>query len=501
MECLGPSGGNLDENIFSLPKPLVLKDVDPQKLAFIKQSLTAQDGFRHQLSPLHAVPKIVDNTLTVECILTSSVPKARLLAKTWAGDVHHSVCKYLDLLEVHKLEIMQEIWPEAVRAINEISLAKQDSAIFFLQPQENVVIIAGIRSMASDLFKKITITVRNIEKDVEQKKKEIKETNRNLKPFQLRLLSAVSFQREMVKQHAGLSMEIRLESGEVHFQGLLADVKGAQVEMLTRLNSVKSEKIVDMSNLQKLILDNKEVHDFILRKFRAEKIIAEWEQNQEAVIVHAFSDPEVVKGVHIMRKSIIQHTYPLSPASTQLLQSQDWQKLVRSLLSANPSKLKIDSSQDHQSVLIAGTDDIMHGAVEEVQRFMQENTIYSEVYSFSPSQQKLIASYCIEELMSIASRLQAYKIHLSIDNGGKDICVKGTEKGLEVIQSELRKLGEKIVCHVQTITDEAKVKFLTSERNRKDLDLLGASSQCVLALTEEPSGLQVSSTLGFTYYD
>ncbi|XP_070211879.1 protein mono-ADP-ribosyltransferase PARP14-like isoform X1 [Littorina saxatilis] len=491
MECLGQSGGSQDPTAFTAPKPVVMTNVDPYKVAFLRQSQEIKAGFLQQLSNSHAEVKFEGDNLSIACSLNPSVPKARILARTWATDVQQVAGEFLGMIDVLKRHLVQQIWPEVETAVRSANIASPKGAAFFPVPEESAFVVVGMKSMAKELLDKINVVASKVEEEIERKSQEVTETNSKLEPYKLRLLLAMGFQIEAGKRHEGLRIDINIRNNSIVFQGLLKDVKESQVEMYETLQAVTREKITEMSDMQKKLLDSKETKPYIVQKFKADKIAAVWEIGQKGeVMVHAFNDKNLVKAVHIIKKSVPEHVCQLNPESAQLLISQDWKSLVNRQISAHPGLLLIAPSHDNQQVFIACTDNIMHGVVEDIEMFLRENTIYSQVMRFSPSRQVFIHSHWQGKLQNIGERLRAYRVQLSLKEAGTEMYVKGTEQGLQEVRKNLEQLGEKIICHEQVCTDQGTVKLLNSNCE-KDLKMIGRGSHCVLGLQREPADLQV----------
>ncbi|XP_025094647.1 uncharacterized protein LOC112564207 isoform X2 [Pomacea canaliculata] len=494
MECLGPSGGRRDGNIFVLPRPVEFREVDKYKVAFIQQSSTLQGGLTHQLTALHAKPKFSDNTLSVECTLTTSVEHARLLARTWTNDVQNAVNFIFSMVVVFRQDVVQEIWDETEKSVTTIRPVSQDCAIILTLSEEKMFIVVGVKCMADHLMKQVKRIVNHKEEECERKKQEITETNRNLKLFQLRLLAATYFQSEAAKLHPGLKVDIRTAKGEISYHGLLRDVKEAQVEMYELLQSVRSDKITNMSNLQKSLLGTKETRDYVVHKFKSEKIVAVWDVDSQGEInVYSFSDKYLVNAIHIMQKSLVQHQRPLEPETADLLMSPEWNQFVGKITGDYVGVLKIVHLHNGHQLFIAGTDNIMLAVIEETERFLKENTIYMLSYHFFPSLQIFVANYWRAKVMRMSNNLRAYKVEVSLDESGKEFHIRGTKTGLDLMTKNFEQLGSEVKCHMQTLTDPAKVRFLSTPNWEKELEKLGRSTQCVFSLKEEPVDLVVQS--------
>ena len=493
MECLGPSGGSEDPTAFTMPKPLVLESIDPYKVAFLRHSQAAKAGFLQELSPNHAQAKFEGDSLSIVCTLTPAVPKARIIARTWAVDVKDIAETYLKMIEVLRHGVMQQLWPEVEQAVSAAGISSTEGAVLFPLSSETAFVVVGMKSMAQELFDKICAAAKAKEDEIERKNQEVTETNSKLPSHQLRLLLAMSFQVEAGKRYDGLRIDINIKKNCIVFHGLLKDVKQAQLDMYEVLQTVKGDKISNMTDMQKKVLENKETKPYIVQKFKSEKISAVWELDKKNELhVFAFDDPSLVKAVHIIRKSLPEHVCQLSPESSELLSSQGWRDLVSRLTSAHPGVLHIAPSHDNQQIFITCIDSIMHGVVEDVEMFLQENTIYSQVVRFSPSRQQFLQENWQPKLVTLQGNLRAYKVQISLRESGTEIYVKGTNNGLREVRKKLEEMNAQIVCHAETFTDQAKVKFLTSPRINKDLKMLGQTHHCVVTLKPEAADLEVN---------
>lgn len=498
MECLGQSGGSQDPSAFTMPKPLVLDSIDPFKVAFFRQSPAAKTGLFQELSTKHARPIFEGDSLRVECSLTPAVPKARILARTWAVDVKEAVGSYLQVIDVHRHAVMQQLWQEVEKAVSAAGITSTEGAVLFTVSAQQAFVVVGMKSMAQELYDKICEIARAKEEEIERKNQEITDTNNKVPPHQLRLLLALSFQVEAGKRYEGLRIDIQLKKNCIVFHGLIKDVKQAQLDMYELLQTMKTSKLNGISDMQKKVLESKETRVYIVQKFKSEPISAVWELGQkDEVDVFAFDDAPLVKAVHIIKKSVPEHVCQLSPESSELLSCHDWGSLVSRLTSAHPGVLLIAPSHDNQQLFITGTDCIMHGIMEEVENFLQENTVYSQVFRFSPSRQKFVLLKWQAKLSAVTESLRAHKVQVTTKESGMEIYVSGTRQGLVLVQKKLECMNEQILCHTQVFSDQGSVKFLNSDCD-KDLGMIGRSSNCVLAKEPEPAGLQVGFYITIT---
>lgn len=248
-----------------------------------------------------------------------------------------------------------------------------------------------------------------------EKKQEITDT-RVLKPSHALLLHAVSFVAEMQDKFPDVKVIFDPQQKIATFVGQLNDVKQAQLNMLERLSSAVSLRIPDLSKTLQRLLGTKETKVFVEEKFNAGGILAVLETNgREDVFVHAFKDKDAESAIKTIHSSVGQHVCDLSPESVKVLQTPSWQTLKKDLEARHPGKLLITTAQDGRQITLTANVDVMHGTVEDLQRFLQENTIYSTTVNFPENRRKFISQFRKHEVSGICDRLRAYSV---------DICYK-----------------------------------------------------------------------------
>ncbi|KAK7499456.1 hypothetical protein BaRGS_00009431, partial [Batillaria attramentaria] len=489
LECLGSSGGIVDPTVFDVPKPITLKDVDKFKLAFIRHSRNARDNFFQTLSKIHAKTKFVDNTVILECTLGPNVPQARVLVRTWRKDVQKKVLECLALIKVERVDVIDQIWPEVEKAVDDSDVQSSEDASVSPLQEEKTFVIVGRKEAVEVLKQKIKDRMEVVEKEVERKKQEVTNTVTTLKHYQLRLLEVISFQKQVTEQRKNLTVEINPQG--ITFHGLLPDVREAQVQMFNELNSAKLHRISKMSSPKKKLLGYKETQHYIQTMFKTEGVIAVWDIcEQGEVIVYGFDEDSLSKAAHFLHMSVFDHVLELSAESSKLLQSTDWQLLGKTLLEKHQGTLLIHPSHDGKELILVGTADIMEAVTEMVENFFETNTLYRVVVSFSPSRQRFLAMYWRDRLEKIAQNLTKYKVQTSLAASDSEVLVEGTKQGVRLAIQELEELEKRIVCHEEKLTKRHELMFLTDEQSGKDLNMLEKSNRCVVSRTPEAPGLE-----------
>ncbi|KAK7492158.1 hypothetical protein BaRGS_00016632, partial [Batillaria attramentaria] len=490
FDCLGPSGGTVDPNQLPIPNPLTLKDVSKHKRVFIQQCPEVSKSFYTHLAQVHAKPVFFDEAMTCECVVTSDVDNPRLVLKNWASEVRKAVLHFFNEIDVHRVSIPPDVWVDAEEELSGEILSSYPQASLFWSPADSVCVVVGMRAAATKLHVLVSKTVKGLKEEIERRRLKVVETYTKLKPYQLRLLEAVSFDKDMVKTYSDLTVEIDTQKEQVVFHGFSRDIRQAQSDMLRHVSTIKCAKLSRLTLTQKKALFTAESTHFIQTELRSENLIAEWEKGKsEDIFVYAFREDVLAQVTQIIEKAVYEEELSdLSPYSLRLLQSAEWMSLVRSLLENHPGALWVSPSPDGRRIYVTGREAAVHQVKDELCHFLQD--LYSEIVRFAPSRQSFVSQFWKRELALLENDLKREKVKISVVNDGRDIAIEGTPEGVNLAKAKLEELEkERILCHEEKLTDKVQTKLLESRHCTKHLEDLGRQHQVVISLQREAPGL------------
>nr|KAG5703385.1 hypothetical protein BaRGS_023432 [Batillaria attramentaria] len=502
FDCLGPSGGTVDPNQLPIPNPLTLKDVSKHKRVFIQQCPEVSKSFYTHLAQVHAKPVFFDEAMTCECVVTSDVDNPRLVLKNWASEVRKAVLHFFNEIDVHRVSIPPDVWVDAEEELSGEILSSYPQASLFWSPADSVCVVVGMRAAATKLHVLVSKTVKGLKEEIERRRLKVVETYTKLKPYQLRLLEAVSFDKDMVKTYSDLTVEIDTQKEQVVFHGFSRDIRQAQSDMLRHVSTIKCAKLSRLTLTQKKALFTAESTHFIQTELRSENLIAEWEKGKsEDIFVYAFREDVLAQVTQIIEKAVYEEELSdLSPYSLRLLQSAEWMSLVRSLLENHPGALWVSPSPDGRRIYVTGREAAVHQVKDELCHFLQD--LYSEIVRFAPSRQSFVSQFWKRELALLENDLKREKVKISVVNDGRDIAIEGTPEGVNLAKAKLEELEkERILCHEEKLTDKVQTKLLESRHCTKHLEDLGRQHQVVISLQREAPGLVTDVIVNSTSND
>ncbi|XP_025094887.1 poly [ADP-ribose] polymerase 14-like isoform X2 [Pomacea canaliculata] len=490
LTCLGPSGGKEDLYVFILPEPLELYENTDIKVCYLRHNSRILQTFNESLSTMHARAKIVENVLKVECTLNESEPNVHLLVDSWKDEVQKELGTCLDFVRLDRQDVLPEIWPEVMKAIEKCEVCGDD--LLLPIPQEHAFLILSIRSKEGGTFEKIQSIVEDAEKELTFKKQEVSET-KQLKKHERDILMLSSFLSDVQNQYTRLKVNIHQQEAAITFCGQLVDIRDAQRVMLETIRSASSTIMKDMPKGKMSLLANGNSHDLIQKRMISSELAATWDCHNEGVVtVFCLKESDLHRAVEVIQTSFGEETILLDKISSEVTELARWGRLKDDLMQYHRGILTISANPN--TITITAFSDIMPAVKEAVENFIAQNSIYSAVFSFSPSRQKYLSTFWEERLTDITEKRSVYKVQITLDDQKRNIIVKGTKEGIQLAKKHLEKLEKRIVCTEEKITRKEIIECLVGLKNMNELEVIAKAHQCVLSLNPEETGIQLVST-------
>ncbi|KAK7487457.1 hypothetical protein BaRGS_00021298 [Batillaria attramentaria] len=308
-----------------------------------------------------------------------------------------------------------------------------------------------------------------------------------LTPIHLRLLVTGSIPEEISRRHKDLLVKIKQQG--ISFCGSPERTKEALAEIQQLLGFLKTDT-VRLSDSQKQLIRNPETLNYIEKKMKERERLAEFEIDPEGGVLEvcAFSQPDLLSAVKTIRASMVERLVFFDDDAS-ILQSAEWQRLNKKLLTSHSGKLLLLPTDNKKQVRVVGTDDVVHDVTEEIKAFTEENTLYFETVHC----RKFVERFLQGEVESIEKELKHHRVQIfsCLNHQGEDgLNVQGTRQGLELAKEKLKKLDEKVLCHTEPVIDQKKVRFLNSRLCRQVLDQLEDKFRCIISLEPENTGVQ-----------
>jgi hypothetical protein len=212
------------------------------------------------------------------------------------------------------------------------------------------------------------------------------------------------------------------------------------------------------------------------------------------VVVYAVKPECLPQANEVIANAVCEEYVNVHPESSDLLVSDSWVQMIRQLIDACSQGVLSINTEDG-GVLLVGTDNVITKAHTEIKKFLDLNTIYTEIVAFGPSRHKFIVRFLQIRIKDIERELQMHKIQITVEKQSNRIEVKGRSKGFEQAKTRLEAVGNSIICHQEVITDKASIAFLDTPKCLEDLDGVASRMNCVFSLEPEEPGMKVTFSL------
>ncbi|XP_041369503.1 uncharacterized protein LOC121383497 [Gigantopelta aegis] len=483
-ECLFDEDDDDDDSeptLCEIPAPVEVKNLDKHKLKFIQESKTSNESLFKDLECRHAKlswSELDDRSVTLTCTLTKEMPDACSLSSSWASDAENVLLKYLNVLQVEEIHVLQDIWDEVVK---EWDVKHTDDASVFILRDLSIVVVVGHAAVVRTTAEEVKSLVKKIKETYEKKSKETFETISSIKSILLHLLLINDFPKKMMKKYPGLTVNIKIQTAEIVFQGDLGSVNKAKLEMYqSLLQTTKESRLSNLSEGQLQLVIKKRVQDYIFKKLKSKNILGAWEVSDTGVTVLTFSDTDPMEVAEVISESVVENKQTLDPETVTLLSSEKWKSFTTHLSARFDDLLEITHEAGKSSITIIATDDIIATVTKEVDQFILDNAIYIQSVKFPSGIHRFLQQYCEREINQIMSDLKRLQAVIQCTLTGNEFTINATKNGMDSVTKALEELSSKIEQKKYVHKRSGMCKLMQSLRGSQFIAGLESRERCII---------------------
>ncbi|XP_041376690.1 protein mono-ADP-ribosyltransferase PARP14-like [Gigantopelta aegis] len=480
-ECLSSGGASLE-----IPAPVEIKDLDKHKLKFMKESAAApKETLLKDLELYYAEldwSESDDSSVTLTCTLTAEKPDACSVSQTWATDVEKALLKYLDLLEVEEIPVIQDIWDRVMTKLD--ARHTDDVSVFALEEDVPSLVVVGYAAGVKKMAEEVKSLVKEIENAYEREKQVVLQTDNGVKMIQLRLLLASGFLKQMADRFPGFTVDINVQKAEVSFQGVTEEVSQAQAKMHKLLKNIKQSTLSSLTKGQLQMIKKKNVQDYIAKKMKSKNLVGAWEVTADEVTadevtVVAFSDDDATDVAEMISKSVVENRLKLDAEAMVLLSSSyKWKSFIAELSRAYGDVLEITYEAGNHDVTIIATDDNIVAVTQRVDQFILDNAVYTQSVMFSSGIKCFLQKYCETEINQIMSDQK--NLQVCIQYTSSEFTINATKKGMDSAKKALQILASKIEHKKYRLKRAGIHKLIESQRGLQFIAGLESRERCII---------------------
>ncbi|XP_069139429.1 protein mono-ADP-ribosyltransferase PARP14-like isoform X2 [Argopecten irradians] len=464
-ELLGESGD--DGPKFKVPDTLVISDIDPRKVQFLQNSKPNKDGLEKQLSSQHTQiiwPENLGDPVKLECLLTKEIKDCRTLAKAWKDTARLALDRFLDVLSVFKHDILQEAWGSVIGELQNMNISHPDGVSVAVEKVSYEIFVMGHKKFAAEVSQSVEKIIKVIVDELERKKKQISETTRALKHYQVMMLSKTNYKETVEKKYRGMKVILDFKARTVTYEGLYGEVNEAKANLFETISALVSSEVNDFSKGKYKYLQEKAVKQYVAGKMKDKNITAVWEMQNSKFLVFAMSDEGAVNAAHILKDSILETSVDVKKESLPLLATEKWSDEEQNIKGACTVLVYISVLRDKPCILIYATDVDAEMVRERVSDFLINNTIYDTKLPLGTGIIRFLQSHCVREIQDIEQRHKLDQVTININNLGLEI--KGTEVGLSKAKQDVNAVISQVARKEHVLRKPGITKLMTSEDSK-----------------------------------
>ncbi|KAL3864673.1 hypothetical protein ACJMK2_006335 [Sinanodonta woodiana] len=485
-ECLGRTSEDDTIPCFKPPKPVKLEGLDFAKMQFLKKSEPNRTALEKQLQDCFTQiqwPQTESDCTILTCTLTSDVPDCKKKALTWAKQAEQNLHDFLKVISIHEHKVFKEIFETVLQNLQNLTIANPDGVALFVKNAEFCIQVVGHKAVVTVVVKDIDETIKKAESDFDRKKKQTKESLTNLKHHQLKLLLAQKYPSQMDQQYMGLKVKINLNKNEIVFEGLMEDIRTAQVAMYEAVHNAAVSQLKNLPEGRLFLYKSKEVKDYIVAKLKSKKLVGVWDVEGSGLNIYANSDEAVVESTHIINESVKEHQKDLEPPQRSVVQSQQWKDKMKDLEKQYQGKLNVVLSQDCSRLCLYFTDDILGIIMEEVTDFLSRNTVLEKLVTCSSGIVQLIERKNKTVLDKISKDLAHYYVQINSQPKG-GFLIRGNQDGISQAAYKLQELIDS-VKHREHELQKPGIAGYMEGKGREHINVVENQIPCVIQQREK----------------
>ncbi|XP_053407776.1 protein mono-ADP-ribosyltransferase PARP14-like isoform X2 [Mercenaria mercenaria] len=483
-DCLGRPEGEIAERMLRIPEDLVLKDVDPKKIKFMKHSNQNRSALEIQLDTFYTKIYWPDETghVVLTCTLTRKVKDCFRLVKQWKETAEQNFRVFMKNIFVNKVPVLQDIWSKVMEELKTVTIDNPEAVAIFVDKNEGIITLVGNKRVTESLSKKIVFVRKKVMAEIEMEREKIKEVFTSLKLIETKMLLADKFPAEMENLFPDLKVIINQNKNEIVFEGPLGQVRDAKLKMYEMKSRFASASIDKISDLAAGLFLLKQTNDHIVKKLKAYHLTAVWDIIDGGLVVYSTSVEQIQDCLSVIRGSVIENTIALKNASKTLVNSEGWHTKVDELHAHHTGKSYIKVSEDARKVQICATDDISNEIVDSLKKFLRLTTVTEVKVTCTKNVCRLIERHHKSELQNIAKVLQHSHIQIVSVPGYGGFEVHGTEDGIQKARSDLLALLKRVQQREYILSKPGLADHMQTPKGKDNLNTIESTLACVVSV-------------------
>ncbi|XP_060564934.1 protein mono-ADP-ribosyltransferase PARP14-like [Ruditapes philippinarum] len=492
---LGRPEGETEERKLRLPPFIEIKDANIHKISFVTSSSKMKETFQQELIKTYTQikwPTDIDHNVQLHCMLTRNDKNCFKIAKSWGKQAHAEFMRLLDTIILHRIAILQDIRQKVMSFLQNLIVKDSTNVAIVNKKEEHLIFVVGTKTAADDLKDVIEKGINKIIDAAEKEKQTVTEIFSNLENIETKMLIFQHFSKELEDKFDDLNVEIKTDRNEIHLKGQINNVKSAQLAIYDRKSNFEVTKIRDISKLALTLLQLESTRNALQCKLEAKSIRAVWEPTTDGIVVCCYKPSSIEKAVDIIRSFICNEQIAIKKGTVPDLETEKWRKKIEEIYSKHPGKVMISLDENQEKIHICTLADKHTLVKEEIQRFLEANTITTQIISNSKEINRFLEKNCRKEIEEIYLRHQQYYVKIIHLDQFRGLEVQGLQKGVQDAIQQIRILIKRIKHHTHTVTKPGIAEHISSPKGKDSIHTIEYSLECVIVVEGDIADKQMT---------
>ncbi|XP_045188998.2 protein mono-ADP-ribosyltransferase PARP14-like isoform X2 [Mercenaria mercenaria] len=495
--ALGRPEGETEERTFKVPRDFEIKDADPHKVKFVANSPEYRKSFEQELLKHYTKVKWPTDTdahmnVHLHCTLTKNVKGCFKIAKRWEKEAKSMFPKLMDAIVLYRIDVLQDIKPKVMDFLKNTQISEPANVAIVIEKEQKVIVIVGKKAVADDLKLKIEDTIKKIIDDAEKERQKVTEVFTNLMPIETKMMVFEKLQESLEKEFGDIKVQIKIEKNEIHLQGLISSVRNAKLAIYDKKSKFVIQRIDNISKPVLSLLRLDRTSSSLQQKLQSDGIPAVWEIYTTGIAVCCGKPGCCEKAVEVIRTFFQEDTISIERGTVPDLETEKWKSKVEEIHAMHPGKVEIGLSDDLTKIHVCGTADIEKSVTEEVQSFLQINTLITKNVSNSREAIRFLEKNCKVEIDDISRKLQQYYVKIKSLDQYRGFEIRGLQKGVQEANIQLQKLMNKIQQKKHTVSKPGIAEHIRSPKGKDNINTIETTLSCVIVVEGDEAYKQMT---------
>ena len=396
----------------------------------------------------------------------------------------NDVLSFLSKFGTKSLRVADEALVSFEERANEIlqQFTSKELIAMALTPEHQMSIV-GIKDKVDKLAQQLEDLVIDIVEEERFKASIITDEMKDIPVPKLLLLHRSGVKQRLEDELKGLTAEISPEKNAVLFKGPKEMIAKATL-VLWQLLAKSKEESVELPTLIVSLLKTEDAQEHIYNNFEENDVVAvlSFEINKaNEVTVVGVNGTQARKAAKLVKDLTKERSTHLEEDQAQLMKSTKWSNLRDKLQRSCLCKVEFDSATS--TLWIGGCCDDVEDSANEIEKFLEENTIVTKIIPLSTGQRKFLFKYWESKVKAVQRNHHFHSVsikEMEDEEGG--VIISGTVDGVQEGVSEFSDMVRGILCRNIPIDKPGMRKYFIEGLGVSMLKIVENEHKCVVEI-------------------